>query len=293
MVRHLVYKKEITMNIIFYSDQNYEYQAKALIESIILNIEEKVHMVYYTIGFESGLEYDGLTKVPYEKDCSKKSYEFYKPSIMLDAISRFGGDFLFLDTDILIGRRFEMSKIINSLDIPLFPYGNWDYPFLFDGVDSNGNHVNFRNEEAIMEYFGVKSRSMNYVYTCVCSFNERCSNILREWKSMCEYTFLLEEDIFKYYPFKDETPLNVILWKRGITQNLGRIYLNTIAANPLIYIEENENIVGNAYNMGIFENPNMKCENSSDIILYHGIKDKNELDISLNHMRNVKKISYI
>ncbi len=281
------------MNIIFYSDYNYEYQAKALIESILLNISEKVQMVYYTIGFESSLEYENLIKVPYEKDLNKKSYEFYKPSIMLDAISKLGGDFLFLDTDILIGRRFEISKIINNLDIPLFPYGNWDYPFLFDGVDSNGNHVNFRNEEALMKYFGVNKRSMNYVYTCVCSFNEKCSNILKEWKSMCEYTFLLEEDTFKYYPFKDETPLNIILWKRGITNNLGRIYLNTVTAEPLIYIEENENIIGDAYNMGIFENPNMKCENSSDIILYHGIKDKNEINIVLNHMNNVKNISYI
>jgi hypothetical protein len=292
MVRYLVYKK-VNMNIIFYSDYNYEYQAKALIESILLNISEKVQMVYYTIGFESSLEYENLIKVPYEKDLNKKSYEFYKPSIMLDAISKLGGDFLFLDTDILIGRRFEISKIINNLDIPLFPYGNWDYPFLFDGVDSNGNHVNFRNEEALMKYFGVNKRSMNYVYTCVCSFNEKCSNILKEWKSMCEYTFLLEEDTFKYYPFKDETPLNIILWKRGITNNLGRIYLNTVTAEPLIYIEENENIIGDAYNMGIFENPNMKCENSSDIILYHGIKDKNEINIVLNHMNNVKNISYI
>jgi hypothetical protein len=250
-------------------------------------------MIYYTIGFESSLEYDNLTKVPYEKDLMKKSFEFYKPSIMLDAIDKFGGDFLFLDTDILIGRRFEISRVINNLDIPLFPYGNWDYPFLFDGVDSNGNHVNFRNEEAIMEYFGVKSRSMNYVYTCVCSFNERCTSIIREWKSMCEYSFLLEEDIFKYYPFKDETPLNVILWKRGITQNMGRIYLNTVEAYPLIHIEENEGVSGNAYNMGIFENPNMKCENSSEIILYHGIKDRNEIDMALDHMRNVKNILYI
>jgi len=276
------------MNIIFYSDYNYEYQAKALIESIILNVKEDVQMVYYTIGFESSLEYDNLIKVPYEKDSMKKSFEFYKPSIMLDAIDKFGGNFLFLDTDILIGRRFEISKVLNNLDIPLFPYGNWDYPFLFDGVDSNGNHINFRNEEAIMEYFGVKSRSMNYVYTCVCSFNERCSSILREWKSMCEYIFLLEEDIYKYYPFKDETPLNIILWKRGITENLGTVYLNTIEAHPLIHIEENEGVVGDAYNMGIFGNPNMKCENSSNIILYHGIKDRDEIDMALDHMKNVK-----
>jgi len=80
--------------------------------------------------------------------------------------------------------------------------------------------------------------------------------------------------------------LNIILWKRGITQNLNRVYLNTITAEPLIYIEENDGICGDAYNMGIFGNSNMKCENSSDVILYHGIKDKNELDIAINYIKS-------
>ena len=74
---------------------------------------------------------------------------------------------------------------------------------------------------------------------------------------------------------------------------MGRIYLNTVEAYPLIHIEEKEGVSGDAYNMGIFENPNMKCENSSDIILYHGIKDKNEINMALDHMRNVKNILYI
>jgi len=91
------------MNIIFYSDYNYEYQAKSLIESIIVNVKEDVQMIYYTIGFESSLDYPNLIKVPYSKDDSKLLFEFYKPTIMLDAISKFGGKFLFLDTDIIIG----------------------------------------------------------------------------------------------------------------------------------------------------------------------------------------------
>ena len=59
------------MNIIFYSDYNYEYQAKSLIESIIVNVKEDVQMIYYTIGFESSLDYPNLVKVPYPKDNSK------------------------------------------------------------------------------------------------------------------------------------------------------------------------------------------------------------------------------
>jgi hypothetical protein len=126
---------------------------------------------------------------------------------------------------------------------------------------------------------------MNYVYTCVFSFNDKCSDVFKEWESICDNNYLLQ-NVRKYFPFKDETPLNIVLWKRGITQNLNRVYLNTIQAEPLIYIEENEGIVGGAYNMGIFDNSNMKCENSSDIMIYHGIKDKIELDIAINYFKS-------
>ena len=280
-----ILKNKLNMNIIFFSDLNYEYQAKSLIESILLNVKDEVQMIYYTIGFESSLDYPNLTKVPYDKDDNKKLFEFYKPTIMLDAISKFGGKFLFLDTDIIIGRRFNISRVDNNLDIPLFPYGNWDYPFLCSGQDQNGEYTDFSNEEPLMKYFGVSSRSMNYVYTCVFSFNDKCSDILKEWKSMCENTYLLQ-DIRKYFPFRDETPLNIILWKKGITQNLNRIYFNTIESQSLIYIEENDNIRGDAYNMGVFGNSNMKCENSSDIMIYHGIKDKSQIDIVINYMKS-------
>ena len=130
-----ILKNKLNMNIIFFSDLNYEYQAKSLIESILLNVKDEVRMIYYTIGFESSLDYPNLIKVPYDKDDSKKLFEFYKPTIMLDDISKFGGKFLFLDTDIIIGRRFNISRVDNNLDIPLFPYGNWDYPFLCNGQD--------------------------------------------------------------------------------------------------------------------------------------------------------------
>lgn len=274
------------MKIIFYSDSKYEYQAKSLIESALLNIKEEFELIYYTIDFESSLDYTNLTTVFYKKDSNMKRFEFYKPAIMLDAISKFGGNFIFLDTDVIVGRRFKISKFFNDSEIPLFPYGNWDYPFVFDGMNPDGTHKNFCNEQVLMEYFGVAQRSMNYIYTCVCSFNDKCVDILLEWKSMCENVYLLQ-NIEKYYPFKDETPMNVILWKRGIQVNLGRVYLNTIQAYPLVHIEENEGVVGDAYNMGIFENPNMKCENSSEIMLYHGIKDAEELNLALRHMNPV------
>ena len=69
-----ILKNKLNMNIIFFSDLNYEYQAKSLIESILLNVKDEVRMIYYTIGFESSLDYPNLIKVPYDKDDSKKLF---------------------------------------------------------------------------------------------------------------------------------------------------------------------------------------------------------------------------
>ena len=51
-----------------------------------------------------------------------------------------------------------------------------------------------------MKYFGVNNRSMNYVYTCMVSLNEKCRDIILEWKSMCENEFLMQ--ILDFYVHK-------------------------------------------------------------------------------------------
>jgi hypothetical protein len=265
------------MNIVFYSDKNYEYQAEALIKSFLLNSKEEANLIYYTIGFESKLNYKSLTKRIFPVDVKKPRFEFYKPSIILDAIDVFGGDILFFDTDIIIGKRFDLNKLKHNNDYPLLSVGNWDYPFRTSGI-VNGEFQDFCNEEHLMEYFGVKSRSMNYVYTCMVSLNEKCRDIIIEWKSMCENEFLLMDER-RHFPFKDETPMNIILWRRGVSKNYGRIYLNTLEFKPLKFIEENENVSGDPnINYGIFNSDLMRCDNSSNVMFYHGIKDKKELN---------------
>jgi hypothetical protein len=271
------------MKIVFYSDKNYEYQAKSLIESILINGDSDIQMIYYTIGFESTLKYSNLTKKIYPLDIKKPKFEYYKPSIILDAIDSFGGDFLFLDTDIIVGKRFNKDKFIHSLDYPLLSVGNWDYPFVCKSFD--GEHQNVCDETNLMKYFGVSARTMNYVYTCIISFNEKCRDFIFEWKSMCDNEYLLVNRE-TYFPFPDETPMNILLWKRNIQINYDRIYLNTLEFNPLKYIEENNDIVGDSnINYGIMGSDLMRCDNSSNIMFYHGIKNSDELDKVIDYIK--------
>lgn len=271
------------MKIVLYSDEKYEYQAKALIQSINLNIEEDVQIIYYTLGFESSLTQPNLTKRLFPLNSKIKRFEFYKPSVLLDAMEVFGGDILFLDTDIIIGKRFLLSKIKNDTDHPLLPMGNWDFPFMCSFI--GGEKINNCDESNLMGYLGVEKRTMGYVYTCIISLNDNCLDIVREWKSVCENEYL-QFHSEKYFPFPDETALNVVLWKRNVTKNWGRIYLNTLEFKPLEYIEENENISGDdKINKGIMNSDLMRCDNSSDVMFYHGIKDDKELEKTINYYK--------
>ncbi len=62
------------MNIVFYSDKNYEYQAESLINSILAKCNGEVNLIYYTLGFESTLKYPNLIKVVYPIDITKKRF---------------------------------------------------------------------------------------------------------------------------------------------------------------------------------------------------------------------------
>jgi len=272
-------------SIVFYSDRNYEYQAKSLIESILHNAPG-LNMYYYTIGFESSLEFEGLCKIEIPVDEAKpkgyRTFEFYKPSVLIEHLNRFGGKALFLDTDIIVGRRFDISKFDHDFDYPLMSTGNWSYPFAYEGTL-------IRDEKPLMEYFNVKERSMKYVYSNIISFSDRCMDFLVEWKSICDNQYLLSKRR-KFFPFPDETAINIVLWKRGAKNSLGAVYLNTTIFEPFAYVEENDGILGDPdINYGIMGSDLLRCENSSNIMLYHGIKDQHVLDRTIEYFNRKKE----
>ena len=283
----LEYKAEIVPleSIVFYSDRNYEYQAKSLILSILAH-SPGLKMYYYTIGFSSSLEFEGLFKIEIPIDEAKpkgyRTFEFYKPSILIEHLNRFGGKALFLDTDIIVGRRFDIRRFDHVQDYPLLSTGNWTYPFAYEGTK-------IRDERPLMQYFNVAERSMKYVYSNIISFSESCMDFLVEWKSICDNQYLLSKRR-KFFPFPDETAINIVLWKRGAVRSLGCVYLNTTMFEPFEYVEENDGVIGDpGNNYGIMGSDLLRCENSSDIMLYHGIKDSHVLDRVIDYIYTKKE----
>jgi hypothetical protein len=319
------------MNIVFFSDKNYEYQIKSLIKSLDLRRIQGMRLIYYTIGFDSEMDRSDLIKKRIEFDINKKRFEFYKPGIILDVSKNFEGHSIFLDSDIIVGRRFDLNLLRNDTEIPMLSIGNWDGPLSYQYRDVNsgfpvfkiGERISLKNYEEIgwvssmnhqdqtftlindegieitekqvnlesmviydhnhlMRYLGVTKIPMTYVSTCFVSFNDKCQDILLEWKSMVENEYLLQKP-HEYFAFHDETALNVILWKRGVSVNYGRIFLNTLYSEAAVTVDSDNEI----YDSHIQNNPNQFCKRSSDVMFYHGMKDQNEIDNMINYLEKI------
>jgi hypothetical protein len=318
------------LKILLYTDSKYEYQADALIESLHLNGHSNLEVIYYTIGFESNLVYPNLKKKYWPLNPSFERFPFYKPEICLNALEEFGGNILFLDSDVIIGKRFNPDFFLHTNQYPLLSIGNWEFPFYFHTLDhlsefpkfkigdrvvlennplfgnikdldpgDNSYLVEFdllekpikvyekelsqmviKDYSKLMKYYGVKKPTMTYVYSCCISFNLECVDFIKEWKSITENEYLRSFDR-EYYPIAEETSINVTLWKNESIENFGKIFVNTLYSNVVRYVEENEGIK----NENIFGNTLQKCEDSDNVLFYHGMLDQNEIEQTLQFMR--------
>lgn len=321
------------MKVVAYSDKRYEYQIESLIKSLHLNGHDNIEFLYYMIGFESDLDYPNLTKKFWSVNEKMRSFHFYKPAICLDAIISFGGNIIFMDSDIVISKRFNPDFFIHDREYPLLSVGNWELPYYYHYVDENlpfpkfnigdrilikdtpqfGNIISYHSNPSefsygikidelddiqivpenlisnlkikdyskLMLYYGVSRRTMTYVYSCLISLNDECEDFVAEWKSIAENEYLNRFGN-EYYPISDETAINVTLWKRGVTENYGRIFVNTLYSDVIQHVEENEDIS----NTRIFDNPLQMCTNSSTVQFYHGMIDPDEINKTTEYITN-------
>jgi|688.fasta_scaffold538769_1 hypothetical protein len=265
------------MNLVLYSDVNYQYQVRNFIASLKYGGIEDCKIIYYTIDFESDIDDPRVVKVPMQKDPSGKKFEFYKPMVCLDALKYGEGQFLYFDADIMLSKRFKDLEIQSGLNYPGFCTGPIEYPHTF-WQDNEGKKTIF-NESRLMNYLGVKERSMPYIMTCFFAYDSLCSDFLEEWQSFCENKYLLKE-WYSWYAFTDETIANVLLWKRQATANYGRRFINTHKFSTFKLCEENDQIFKTFIDNNIYE----QCEDSGKVCFYHATKIKEENEKILNYI---------
>jgi len=260
------------MVIYLFSDKAFEPQSILCIKSFYKRIPDDVKIVYFTIGFNSDFELKNLYKYYIDYNPNFDRFTYYKPEISLKVMSLFPNDYyVYTDSDILFSSRFSINNVYNvSLDYPLASLGPHEYPFTFEEI--GGNRIIY-DEMKLMNYFNVPARSMRYVWACFFSFNSRCKDFLEEWASMCNNRYLYDKRKI-YFPFYDETPFNICLWKRNATKSLGFAFVNTHRADMIIKCENSKDIkneYGHNYDkLGVDWE---YIENSENIMFYHGFKD--------------------
>lgn len=270
------------MVFFLYSNKAVEYQAISCIRSLENKITDDIKIVYYTIGFNSDFECKNLVKISVGYE-DYPTFHFYKIKYSLAVMELFPDEktFIFSDTDILYSRRFNFSTLKNNYNYPLAPIGPFDYPYTYEYINNKYMHY---DETKIMKYFNVTTRSCNYCMTCFYVFNRGCQDFLEEWQSMVDNKYIMKNRK-ENYPFYDETPFNMCMWKREATETLGRCFLNTHQVNIVKQVETN-NDIKNKYGNNIDEHKHNweYIENSSNIILYHGFKQKEHIDETLNFL---------
>lgn len=268
------------MTFVLYSNNDYEYMVDAFIKSTIY-AKLDLPILYYTIGFNSTLDYPNLTKIYFEPITDKINFNYYKPNILKDSL-KYIETACFMDSDILLSRRFSVDIFENKdLEYPLSCLGPEQYPYVYW---TNGQESLSFDDSALRDYFNIGPRSMGYLWSCQISYNRKCEDFIDEWLSICDNKYLLNKGKVlghkEYFPFTDETAYNVTLWKRKVNNHLGYKFLNTANFETFNIVENSENI-SNQY----FDNLYGLVENSNSINFYHGFKEKNDLNKVTNWMR--------
>jgi hypothetical protein len=281
-------KKSLTLLV--YSNLEYEKMVETFLISRKYSNQEDIQVLYYTLGFESSLEYPNLIKKRWEIDENKMNFNFYKPELIVDALQEYE-EVIYMDSDILLGRRFDVESLRNpTLEHPLACAGPLE--FVWAWYTENGKTIRCEVEN-LMAYFEVEGRTSPYMWTSMISCNRNCISFLEEWNSMHENETLRESKRF-YFPFHDESSFNALFWKREHSHCLDLIFFNTHKFSSLARVEMEEDFSHENRDYdpiytkddSIYET----CRNSSVVQFYHGMKSDYELQKTINWMQGDKKM---
>lgn len=274
------------MILFLYTNDVCEHQAVSCIKSMKPHLADDIKIVYFTIGFISSFSTDNLIKIPIPKR-NYPSFQYYKAELSLEVMKMFPDeqDFIFMDTDILFSRKMDFHKLIHTHSYPLGVFGPHEQPYIWEKTP-DGQMYKY-DEHLLMKYFNVEHKSVRYQWSCFYVFNRNCQDFFEEYTSMCKNQYLVDRRKW-YYPFQDETAFNVCIWKRGGTESLGFVFVNTHDVNTVKLVEESS--VTQQRLGKIIDEMGSDWEyihDSSKVLFYHGFKEENSTNEALNYLLSI------
>jgi hypothetical protein len=273
------------MQIVVYSDSGYESMVEAFLISRKYANSQDVPVIYYTVGFESTLEFPNLKKITWELNDKRPDLTFYKPEILIDSL-KYGDHMLYMDVDIILSRRFDIGKLQNKdLDYPIASSGPQENVWTWEAY---GDVVTRYDETKLMKYFGVTEKSCRYLWASMISYNSNCLDFLEEWKSILLNPYL-QKRRKEFFPFREETAYNVTLWKRGAKRYFDLVFFNTLAFDSFFEVENNEQgrieIYKDFHETNTDPSLYQTCKDFGSVLFYHGFKPGEEFDKVLSWIK--------
>ena len=293
---------ENRISIILHCTENYLQNSLNLVKSLNL-YHNNLDFYLYTLNFSHDSDIPNLTTVPIgditiennmsfvgnKNDVSNKNMfksVFFKSKVVLSTLEYLKLDqAIYIDSDMVpTGDISELFKYFDQVeDYPLIQQGLFEFQINYGR--GNPFHNGGFDETNILEYplmnkhhVPTKNRT-HYSVTSVMIYNKNCKQFLKEYDWLNEMAYDMDlEDIKYFYPFSDETTMNVLLWKYKYNKRLPFLQMNIDDIdNVKEYYEsnyENEEVVTSYVRVP-------SKEKRKDILFFHGAKGELSNEIRL------------
>lgn len=236
--------------IILHCTENYLQNSLNLVKSLNL-YHDNLDFYLYTLNFqyesnisnlntifisdeniENNMSFVGNKNDVHNKNMFKSV--FFKSKVVLDTIDNLKLDFaIYIDSDILpTGEISELFGFIGQVDdYPLIQQSLFEFQINYGR--GNPFHKGGFDQTNILEYplmnkhhIPIKNRT-HYSVTSVMIYNKNCRQFFKEYDWLNEKALEMDlEDIKFFYPFSDETTMNVLLWKYKYNKRLPFLQMN-------------------------------------------------------------------
>lgn len=286
-------------NIVIYCDKGYHDLALNTIKSFD-RVNDKLTFYYFTIDFTPTVNRENVIVCPINNVKGIPHPQLMKP-VVLEMALDYVDEFIYVDCDLIASKHFNYDSYIKHVDTypycPLLHETSWQKPVFF--WYENGERKEL-DETSMLKYLNVKHRTQKWATTLMVGVNKTCKNFIKEWKELCLIKELWRpkeanvpphlEPYREYYHMGDETPYNVLLWKKGVTN-----YLHIGAVLEPKKIESFINVETKKITNKRLEEGNFisDCIDSEKVFVFHQLKDLSFREKVLNKLIDLDKGKFL
>ena len=286
---------------VLYCTESYLETAKACVQS--LNKFSNIPVYVYTLGFSTYIEGATVVKwgethydVKQNKYIDRKDESIYpvmlnRPHIILDCLTKYAKTVAYVDSDSVATE--YVDNIFNyypyNSSHPYFVKGMYEWLILDGkgGVDSHEDMTTSLEHNACILFKVNQKNRKGYRQTGYFVSGQWTRDFLKEWIYMCENRSV-KANPTKYAPYHEETLVNVLLWKKKITEGLPYIYINaSLEDMPII------DQIGFTGQEQVVKEWMRIPAHKHELFFYHGEKDPKIMNKMIEKMTKKLHVLYL